>query len=194
MTINNDQKYITKTLAGETNAFSFLIEKYKVMVFSLAFKMLNNREEAEEVSQDTFIKAYKNLSKFKGESKFSTWLYKIAYRNCLDVVKKNEKRYLTATIDEVTENKVKSTDDILTKIDKEERSKLLKGCLQKLPEQERSLLWMFYFDELSLKEIEEVTTLSVANIKVTLHRGRKKLLAIINRSVTSELIDNYGRQ
>ena len=60
------------------------------MVFTLALKMLKSREEAEEVSQDTFIKAYKNLSKFKGESKFSTWLYKIGYRACLDSLKKNK--------------------------------------------------------------------------------------------------------
>ncbi|WP_299682156.1 RNA polymerase sigma factor [uncultured Tenacibaculum sp.] len=191
MTIKNDQTYIDKTLAGDTNSFAFLVEKYKVMVYSLAVKMLKNKEEAEEVSQDTFIKAFKNLSKFKGESKFSTWLYKIAYRNCLDAIKKNEKKYVTDVIDEITENKVRSTENVLEQITKKERTDLLKKCLYKLPEQERSILWMFYFDELSLKEIKEVTELKESNIKVTLHRARKRLVSIINENVKSELI-NYG--
>ncbi|WP_442266774.1 RNA polymerase sigma factor [Tenacibaculum sp. ZS6-P6] len=191
MTIKNDQTYIDKTLTGDTNSFAFLVEKYKVMVYSLALKMLKNKEEAEEVSQDTFIKAFKNLSKFKGESKFSTWLYKIAYRNCLDAIKKNEKKYVIDVIDEITENKVRSTDNVLEQITKKERTDLLKKCLHKLPEQERSILWMFYFDELNLKEIKEVTELKESNIKVTLHRARKRLVSIINENVKSELI-NYG--
>ena len=191
MTIKNDQTYIDKTLTGDTNSFAFLVEKYKVIVYSLAVKMLKNKEEAEEVSQDTFIKAFKNLSKFKGESKFSTWLYKIAYRNCLDAIKKNEKKHVTDVIDEITENKVRSADNVLEQITKKERTDLLKKCLHKLPEQERSILWMFYFDELSLKEIKEITELKESNIKVTLHRARKRLVSIINENVKSELI-NYG--
>ena len=76
MTTINDQKYIERVLKGDKNAFANLVNKYKNMVFGLAFKMIKNREEAEEISQDSFIKAYKSLPKFKGESKFSTWLYK----------------------------------------------------------------------------------------------------------------------
>ena len=78
MTNQNDQLYITKVINGDANAFASLVDTYKNMVFSLAFKLTKNREEAEEITPDTFIKAYKNLSKFKGDSKFSTWLYRIA--------------------------------------------------------------------------------------------------------------------
>ena len=84
MTNNNDQLYIAKVINGDTNSFAYLVDSYKDMVFSLAYKMTKNKEESEEVSQDTFIKAYKNLNKFKGESKFSTWLYRIAYHTSLD--------------------------------------------------------------------------------------------------------------
>ncbi|PQJ73868.1 RNA polymerase sigma factor, partial [Polaribacter gangjinensis] len=70
----NDQYYIQKVLQGDANAFAYLIDAYKNMVFTLALKMTKNREEAEEICQDTFIKAYQNLSKFQGDSKFSTWL------------------------------------------------------------------------------------------------------------------------
>ena len=101
MTEINDQLYIEKILKGDVNAFSFLVDNYKNMVFSLAFKMTKSREEAEEVSQDTFIKAYKNLSKFKGDSKFSTWLYRIAYHTSLDAIKRNKKTTNTFDINEV---------------------------------------------------------------------------------------------
>ncbi|WP_408031281.1 RNA polymerase sigma factor [Tenacibaculum xiamenense] len=194
MTIINDQTYIDKTLNGDVNAFSYLIEKYKVMVFSLAMKMLKNKEEAEEIAQDTFIKAYKGLKKFNGESKFSTWLYKIAYRNCLDSLKKITRNYNTEAIDETNSNKIKETTDILESIERKERAKVMKACMEKLPEEERSILWSFYFEELSLNEITEVTGLSIANVKVKLHRGRKRLLSIVKRNVEPELIKHYGRK
>ena len=194
MTTINDQTYIEKVLKGDTNAFAFLVEKYKVMVFSLAMKMLKSREEAEEISQDTFIKAYKNLSKFKGDSKFSTWLYKIAYRNCLDNLKKNKEKYQLDIIDEITIKKIHSTDTILEEISQKERAILMKDCLNKLPEEERTLLWMFYYDELSLKEIIEITELSESNLKVRLHRARKRLLTIVEKNIEPEFISHYGRK
>lgn len=194
MTINNDQLYIDKVLQGDTNAFSFLIEKYKDMVFTLAIRVTKSREEAEEVSQDSFIKAFKSLDRFKGDAKFSTWLYKIAYNNCMDRVKKNARKYNTGTIDEVVENRIKATDDTMQTIERKERAELMQLCLQELPEDERSILWMFYYEELSLKEIIEVTSLSQANLKVKLHRARKKLLAVVQEKVEPEIISHYGRK
>jgi RNA polymerase sigma-70 factor (ECF subfamily) len=194
MTINNDQLYIERVLKGDTNSFAILVDKYKDMVFSLALKVVKNREEAEEVSQDTFIKAYRSLQKFKGDSKFSTWLYKIAYNNCMDRVKKISKSYNTDAIDEVVENRIKATDDVLKTIERKERALMIKECLLELPEDERSILWFFYFEELSLKEITEVTTYSENNVKVKLHRARKKLLAIIENKVEPEMINQYGRK
>ena len=194
MTTTKDQLYINKVINGDTNAFAYLVDNYKNMVFSLAFKMTKNREEAEEISQDTFIKAFKNLHKFKGDSKFSTWLYRIAYHACLDAIKKNKNHNNSVEINEITYNQIKSVDDILQGIERKERAKVMNDCLLKMPEEERSILWMFYFDELSLKEIIEVTNLSEANLKVKLYRARKGLLAIVEENVEPELINHYGRK
>lgn len=194
MTIKTDQTYIDLTLQGDTNAFAFLVDKYKTMIFTLALKMVKSREEAEEISQDTFIKAFKNLSKFKGESKFSTWLYKIGYRTALDSLKKHKEKYSTDTIDEITFNKIKSTENILEGIERKERAEIINNCILRLPEDERTILWMFYFDELSLKEIIAITNFSEANVKVKLHRARKRLLSIIKQNVEPELINYYGRR
>ena len=194
MTETNDQLYIEKILKGDVNAFSFLVDNYKNMVFSLAFKMTKSREEAEEVSQDTFIKAYKNLCKFKGDSKFSTWLYRIAYHTSLDTIKKNKNTTNTYDINEVTFNQIKAVEHILEGIERKERAELMEVCLQKMADEERSIIWMFYYDELSLKEIIEVTGLQEANIKVKLHRARKKLLTIVKENIEPEIIENYGRK
>ena len=194
MTNKTDQLYITKVINGDTNAFAYLVDTYKNMVFSLAFKMTKNREEAEEVSQDTFIKAFKNLNKFKGDSKFSTWLYRITYHACLDAIKKNKNHNNSFEINEITFNQIKSVDSILEGIERKERAEIMNACLLKLQEEERALIWMFYYDELSLKEIIEITSLSEANVKVKLHRARKKLLAIVEQDVEPEIINHYGRK
>ena len=194
MTNTKDKLYIDKVIDGDTNAFSYLVDNYKNMIYSLAYKMTKNKEEAEEISQDTFIKAYKNLSNFKGDSKFSTWLYKVAYHATLDAVKKNKRNASTFEINEITYNQIKSVEDILEGIERKERAKILNECLLKLPEEERSIIWMFYYEELSLKEIIEISGLSEANIKVKLHRARKRLLVIVEKTVEPEIIENYGRK
>lgn len=194
MTLNNDQHYINKVKEGDTNSFAILVDNYKDMVFSLALKIMRNREEAEEVSQDTFIKAFRSLHSFKGDSKFSTWLYKITYNNCMDRTKRISRSYNAQTIDTVVENKIESSESILDSIERKERAKLIEQCLEELPEEERLILWMFYYQELSLKEIIDVTSYTQANLKVKLHRARKKLLKIVQYRLEPEMINHYGRK
>lgn len=194
MSSNNDQLYIDKVLSGDTNAFAVLVDRYKNMVFTLALKVLKHREEAEEVAQDTFIKAFKSLKNFKGTSKFSTWLYKIAYHNCLDRTKKFSKAYQTDTIDEYTENRITSGNDTGVMIERNERAELIQQCMNLLPEDERTILWLFYYEEMSLKEIVEVTSLTESNIKVKLHRARKHMLAVVQENVEPEIISHYGKR
>jgi len=88
MSLEQDQPYIDRTLKGDLGAFTVLVDRYKFMVFTLAMRMVKNREDAEEIAQDTFLKAYKGLNGFRGGSKFSTWIYKIAYYRSLDYIKK----------------------------------------------------------------------------------------------------------
>ena len=120
MTINNDQKIINQIIEGDTSAFSVLVDHYKDLVFTLAMRMVKNREEAEEVSQDTFIKVYKSLNKFKGDSKFSTWIYRVAYNTCLDRLKKIKREYHVVAIDEFTEHQVKTLDNALDQMEEKE--------------------------------------------------------------------------
>lgn len=192
MPINNDQHYIKEILAGNTQAYTILVNRYKDMVFTLAYRMLRNREEAEEVAQDAFIKAYRKLDKFKGDAKFSTWLYKVVYNTCLDKIKKLKKDIGVLPIEAVTERQLKTVDDALDKMEKEERTLAIEKCLAVLSSDESALLTLFYFEERSLKEISKITGTTVNNLKVKLFRSRKKLGAILKERLTSEIIESYG--
>jgi RNA polymerase sigma factor (sigma-70 family) len=193
MAINDDDYYIKKTLEGDSNSFSVLVERYQNMVFALALKMLKHREESEEVSQDTFIKVYRSLSKFNGESKFSTWIYRIAYNSCLDRIKKNSKYNNNVEINEITSNEISHTESIFDSLENKERSIIVKQCMDKLPEDERIIIHLFYFEELSLKEIVGIVSMTEGNVKVKLFRARKKLFSIFKESVEPEIYSSYER-
>lgn len=185
-----DEYYIKQTLNGNVNDYAFLVEKYKHMVFTLTIRIVKNREEAEEVSQDVFVKAYKNLKNFKGESKFSTWLYKIAYYASLDVLKRNKRQISVENIDTVRERDFKNTNDSLNFLHDIERKKIINEALLKLSEDERVIITLFYYEELPIKEISKVIDLSEDNIKIKLFRSRKKLAELLKNIIeptTSDL-------
>lgn len=189
----NDQHYIDLVINGDTNAFSVLVDRYKDMVFTLSLKMLQNREEAEEAAQDTFIKVFKSLARFKGEAKFSTWLYKITYNNCLDRLKKQKGNRAIVEINEFTEREIKSMMNVLDAIEDTERKQMIKNCLDTLPAEERFLLSLYYFDEHSLKEISTIMGINENNVKIKLFRSRKKLAGIFKTNLEPEIIDQYEK-
>jgi RNA polymerase sigma-70 factor (ECF subfamily) len=190
----NDQHYINLVLNGDTNAFAVLVGRYKDFVFTLSLKMLQNREEAEEAAQDTFVKIYKSLARFKGESKFSTWIYKITYNNCLDRLKKQKRNRPMVAINEYTEHEVKSLMNVLDTIEENERQQMIKSCLDLLPAEESFLLTLYYFNENSLKEIAVIMGINENNVKIKLYRSRKKLTGILKTKLEPEIIDQYENQ
>ena len=188
MTTNDDQILIDAIENGDTKAYAQLVNRYKDLVYTLAIRMLKHREEAEEVSQDTFIKVFKSLGKFKGDSKFSTWIYKVTYNTCLDRIKKNKKHYNDVAIDEYTFNKLDSIDNALDNLIKEEKSTLIRQCIDKLPEHSSALLTLFYFEELSLDEISKIINIEANTVKVKLFRARKKLAMILEQYLQPEIV------
>ncbi|NNK27846.1 MAG: RNA polymerase sigma factor [Flavobacteriaceae bacterium] len=189
----NDQQLINAILAGDSQSFSTLVDRYKDLVFTLALRMVKHREEAEEVSQDTFIKVFRSLNKFKGDSKFSTWIYRIAYNTCLDRLKKHKREQNIIAIDEYTEHQVKTLDNALDALEKAERKQAIQNCLALLPSDDSALLTLFYFEELSLEEIAKIVGLTANNVKVKLYRSRKKLTSILKERLEPEIIEHYER-
>ncbi|MDX1828293.1 MAG: sigma-70 family RNA polymerase sigma factor [Lutibacter sp.] len=184
-----DEYYILQTLNGNVNSYAFLVEKYKHMVYTLTIRIVKNREEAEEISQDVFVKAYEKLNSFKGESKFSTWLYKIAYYASLDSIKRNKRQLNSENIETVNEIDFGNVQDALQNLQDKERKEIINDALLKLSEEERIILTLFYFEEMSIKEISKVVNLSIDNIKIKLFRSRKKLASILKNVIEPRTIN-----
>lgn len=193
MSTISDQHYIDKVLQGQTNAFAVLVDRYKDMIFTLALKMVKNREEAEEVSQDTFIKIFNSLNKFKGDSKFSTWIYKIAYNTCLDRLKKSKKEDLNISIDDFSSHLIKTMDTALSVLEDKERKQTIQNCLNLLPSEENFLLTLFYFEDQNLEEIGKIMSINANNVKVKLFRSRQKLAVILKKQLEPEIVEYYER-
>lgn len=193
MTTNTDHYLVEETLRGNTQAFSELVARYQDFVFTIAIRIVKVREEAEEVAQDSFIKAFEALSSYRGEAKFSSWLYRIVYRKALDYLRKQKRAKVYEVIEEITEGEMEPIENALEFLQMKERTEIIQKCLEQLPEQESAIITFYYFEELSVKEIAEITKLSQDNIKVKLHRSRKKLFELLKYYLTSEYTEHNGR-
>ncbi|MGD1945661.1 MAG: RNA polymerase sigma factor [Croceivirga sp.] len=190
--MKDDQPDIAAILSGDTQEFSRLVDSYKNVVFTVALRMMKNREEAEEVAQDTFIKVYKSLLQFKGDSKLSTWIYRITYNTCLDRLKKNKKDLNKLAIEDIQGYDIKSVDDALEGMVKSERAILVRKCIEKLPPKDAALMTLFYLEEKSLAELGEILTMSENSVKVGLFRARGRFGKIVKQYLEPETIENYG--
>jgi len=180
MKFQDDNEYIGKVLGGDVGAYAMLVSKHKNLVFSIVLKIVSNREDAEEIAQDVFLKAYQSLGTFERKSKFSTWLYRIAYNAAISKTRK-KKVEMVAMEETVITNY--STDEIgrnMNERDENDRQQILEKALQRLPEEDNLLITLFYKNENSIEDISEITGLSVSNVKVRLHRIRKKLYEDMN--------------
>lgn len=187
-----DQDIIDEVLKGQTNAFSGLVDKYKDMVFTLAFRLMKDKRLSDEMSQTVFIKIYKKLNSFKGQSKFSSWIYRITYNTCLDELRKRGKNYKFVQINDFTEHEVLTVESALDQMKKDELSETIKSGLEELPGEMAFLITLYYFEDNSIKEIAESLNIKENNAKVKLHRARLKLTEILKHIVEPEVIEKYG--
>ncbi len=192
--MSRDQLNIDKIINGDANAFAALVDRYKFMVYTLAARILRNREEAEEVAQDVFVKVYGSLASFKGDSKFSTWLYAITYHMSLDYLKKRNRRMVTNSLDNFSESKMQHEGTILDDLTAFEEKQQLKKALEALPSDDGVLITLHYYEELSLKEISRIMAISPSTLKVRLFRARKKLAEILKYKLEPEMIYGYGNK
>jgi RNA polymerase sigma factor (sigma-70 family) len=175
MKFQEDSFYIEKVLNGDVSAYASLVAKHKNLVFSIALKILNNREDAEEISQDSFLKAFQSLKTFESKSKFSTWLYRIAYNASISKTRKKRLELLPMD-DQVIYNY--STDEIASNVnqfDENEQLQLIEKTMNMLPEEDYVLINLFYKSQSSIEDISNITGLTQSNVKVKLHRIRKKM-------------------
>jgi len=188
MKYRDDNHYIDRVLAGDSSAYSSLVAKHKNMVFSIALKILNSREDAEEIAQDSFLKAFESLGSFEKKSKFSTWLYRIVYNASVSKTRKKKLEFVgmdDRIIINYTEDQIQ---DGVDHLDEGEQKSLIDKALKKLSGADNLLITLFYKEDNSIEEISTVTGLSESNVKVRLHRIRKKLYGDLSEMMKCQLV------
>jgi len=189
MNYREDSYYIKSVLNGNLASYAVLVEKYKSLAFTLAFRIAKNHEDAEEIAQDSFLKAYNSLKSFKKESKFSTWLYKIIYNTAISRFRKKHVDSFSLDDSPVQETIHEGSDDGLNIMHLKERKKIISQAISKLKENEGVVMTLFYMSENNTKEIEEITGFTNSNIKILLHRGRNSLLFELKKILKEEIVD-----
>lgn len=174
----NDEDIVTLVLAGRTDLFALLVDRYKDRVFQTCMGFLHNRQEAEDLAQEIFIQVYVSLSGFKRRSAFSTWLYRIVINAALNMLRKKSK---IAFVDLTTLN---NTHFAMFKNDRDnpeqvlietEDNSLLKEALDDLPDKQRAAIVLSYFNEMSQKEIAQVLDTTEGAVESLLQRAKKNL-------------------
>jgi RNA polymerase sigma factor (sigma-70 family) len=182
-----ENQYIREILNGNPSRFSYFVSEYKHMAYTIAYRIVNNNEEAEEIVQDSFIRAYKSLNKFNQCSKFSTWFYRIVVNRALSVRSLVKKSVNEIDINTISEIQFVEIDAAYRNLTDEERVKFINSALKKLPEEDSLLLTLFYLHENSIEEITQITGIKGDNVKMKLLRARKKLYVVLENSLKLEL-------
>ncbi len=173
---------IDTILNGDDSVFTNLVDKYKDYAYTIAIKIMNSHEDAEEVAQDTFIKAFHGLKNFNRDSKFSTWLYRIAFNTAISY--KRKKRIRLENIDDnINEMYGKKDIDIMEYSDKK---KFIDSALDKMLPADATVINLFYLKEFSLVEIGNITGMKINAVKIKLFRARKRMADELRTMLKSE--------
>ena len=203
---NDDVELIRRTLAGDNNAFSELVEKYQKQVHALAWRKTGDFHTAEDITQDTFLKAYQRLHTLKEPQRFAGWLYVIATRRCLALFR--QKRLQTQVIENI-DTPVSNKDAYSQHIAEEqaktivkEQQEVVKKLLATLKESDRTVITLHYFGEMTCEEMSEFLGVSANTIKSRLRRARNRLKkeepmireAISNFQISPNLTENIMKE
>jgi RNA polymerase sigma factor (sigma-70 family) len=186
----NDNELISKVLSGDQQAYAGLVSRYQNYVFTLALRFTKNREDAEEVSQDIFIKAYRALADFRGASKFSTWLYTIVNTTCITFLRK--KKLEVHSLDnekvfEVADNQDSGMSANL--VEQKSRLAMVNNAIKMLSMDDAEVITLFYKGEQSLEEIAQILGIEANTVKVRLHRARTRLKEKMETHFAQEVKD-----
>ena len=177
--MKKEESYIIKEiLNGKTEQYEYFLDRYGQQVFVLVDRIVSCQEDAEELTQDVFLKAFQQLSSFKAESSFSTWIYRIATNLAISAVRKKRNDVLRLD-DSVFANLSDTQVDEALEGESEEQMERLQQAMNQLEADERALITLYYLEEKPLAEVAFILGMTEGNAKVKLHRIRKKLYVLI---------------
>jgi RNA polymerase sigma-70 factor (ECF subfamily) len=187
-----DMEIIQQVLQGQQSSFAVLVERYQNFVFTIVLRYVKSREDAEEVSQDVFVKAYRSLADFKGASKFSTWLYTVATTTCLTYLRKNR-----LEVQSLDNEKVFAVADNIdsgasaNQIEGKNRAVMVNEAIKLLSPDDAQVITLFYKGEQTLDELAQIMGKEVNAVKVQLHRARARLKEKMNTYFKAEVKDIF---
>jgi len=187
-----DTNIISQVLQGNHNAYAMLVERYQNFVFTIILRYVKSREDAEEVAQDVFIKAYRSLKDFKGTAKFSTWLYTITTTTCITFLRK-KKLEIHSLDNEKLFDVVDNIDGGMSANLIEQKSKvnMVNEAIRLLSPDDAQIITLFYKGEQTLEEIAQIIGIESNAVKVRLHRARTRLKEKMEKHFTAEVRDMY---
>ena len=178
--MTEDRIFVERAQSGDTAAFRKLVERYQQKIYYLALDMTGNQHDAEDLSQDVFIKAYRHLGKFRGDAKFSSWLYRITVNTCIDKGRKKSVKAMTLkeNIEETDMPHQTFGSDVSAPEDKAESGLMqqhIEKALQALTDKERSVFVLRHYQHMKLSEIADILKITVGTVKSTLFRAIQRL-------------------
>lgn len=182
----DERLQINKVLKGDTSAFGYFVDTYQDMAITIAYRVCGNKQDAEDIVQNAFVKAFHNLHTFRSDSKFSTWFYRIVYNTA--VTETRTSAYNTEFVDyKATEiNEAYSEFDTMGMVEEKERHEIVNAVMDKMPRDESVMLTLYYLEDNSVKDIVLITGLTESNVKVKLHRARKRFADTIDHLMKTE--------
>jgi RNA polymerase sigma factor (sigma-70 family) len=180
--IENEEALLDQILAGDSKCFALLVDKYKNYAYTISYKILQNRSEAEEASQDSFVKAYHHLKDFNRQSKFSTWLYRIVFNTSISQKRKTRYRF------ESIEKSIIEHPPLADQLEKNDKERFVAKALERLNELDKLCLQLFYLKEFSLEEIAIMMDQTPSNVKVRVHRARIKVANELTKILKEEAL------
>jgi len=189
----NDSEIINQVLSGDNQAYAVLVNRYQGYVFTLVLRMIKNREDAEEVAQDIFIKAYRSLADFRGASKFTTWLYTIVNTTCITFLRK--KKLDVHSLDNEKVFEVADSQDSgfrANQVEQKSRIAMVNNAIARLNPDDAQIITLFYKSEQTLDEIAQILGVEPNAAKVRLHRARTRLKDRMEEHYSEEVKDIYN--
>ncbi|MQY65285.1 MAG: sigma-70 family RNA polymerase sigma factor [Clostridia bacterium] len=180
--MEEDFELLAKFKKGDQQAFELLVRKYKTTVFNTIYSIMGNAQEADDTAQEVFLKVYTKADSFKGESSFSTWLYRITINRCVDELRRRKNKIISYETEFNQEEKLKLKDvlaskerDITEELRKNELQDIIQKAINSLPEKYRIIITLKEMEGLSYIEISQIMKISLAKVKIWLFRARQKL-------------------
>lgn len=186
---NSEDHYLDKAIRGERAGLEYLVNAYKEMAYTIAVRIVSNAEDAEEVVQDSFLKAFKHLDRFKRASKFSTWLYRIIYNTALTKI--GARKHIPEEMDDDDDyvEYVSNEGSGIERLADADRKRFLSIAMQRLKQEDQLIISLHYIADKSIAEITEILDMKSSAIKMRLLRSREKLEGELKRLLNNEIYE-----